>query len=173
MPNIWLISDTHFGHENIIKYADRPFINVREMDEALIENWNRLVRPSDHVYHLGDVYMGRHDRNSISNILYRLNGHKRLIVGNHDEIKDVVLHRHFAKISMMRVFREYNLVLTHVPVHPNSLELTKGHVVNVHGHIHQHKSPPGPYINVCVEWTDYTPVNIEDVAARAKKLLTD
>lgn len=54
MANIWFTSDHHFGHENIVEYAKRPFDSVREMDDALIEAWNSVVKPEDTVYHLGD-----------------------------------------------------------------------------------------------------------------------
>ena len=76
MPNLFVISDTHFGHANIIKYCNRPFSSVEEMNERMIENWNSVVTVQDHVYHLGDVYFG----NETSNFFHRLNGKKRLIL---------------------------------------------------------------------------------------------
>jgi len=80
MNNIWFTSDTHFGHENIIKYCNRPFKTIREMDDALISNWNECVKPDDIVWHLGDFAMMRNPEN----ILRRLNGHINLVYGNHD-----------------------------------------------------------------------------------------
>lgn len=80
--NLFFISDTHFGHENIIKFCNRPFGSVAEMDEKLIENWNSVVGPNDYVFHLGDFcFKGSQywDR-----ILDQLNGHKFLSWGNHD-----------------------------------------------------------------------------------------
>lgn len=75
-------SDTHFGHANIIKFCKRPFKNVEEMDEALIENWNRVVSEGDTVFHLGDFAFGG---SSIWNdTIPRLNGRINLIIGNHD-----------------------------------------------------------------------------------------
>ncbi len=54
MSNIWFTSDTHFGHANIIRFCDRPFKDIQEMNERLIANWNAVVRPGDSVYHMGD-----------------------------------------------------------------------------------------------------------------------
>lgn len=168
--NIWVISDTHFGHDNIIKYCGRPFSNSEEMDEALLENWNSVVRPGDKVYHLGDVYFGQRKRKGEEHwgsFFSKLAGSKRLILGNHDDGKDKNLQNTFQKISMWRMFPEFGLLLTHVPVHLSALmkkdREKNRELTNVHGHIHQNKSPEGPYKNVSVEMIDYTPVNIEDL----------
>lgn len=75
-------SDTHFGHANIIRFCNRPFQNVEEMNEVLIENWNKVVSKGDTVFHLGDFAFGG---SSVWNsIIPRLNGHITLIIGNHD-----------------------------------------------------------------------------------------
>lgn len=79
---IWFTSDTHFGHKNIIRYANRPFDDVTHMNEMLVHNWNSVVHPDDTVYHLGDVALGP-IRESLAYIR-RLNGRKVLITGNHD-----------------------------------------------------------------------------------------
>jgi len=80
----FFVSDTHFGHANIIKYSNRPFRDVEQMNEALIKNWNNTVGPEDTVYHLGDVALGPWVE--WDGLLERLNGYKVLIVGNHDRI---------------------------------------------------------------------------------------
>lgn len=157
MTNIWLISDTHFNHSNIIKYCDRPYLNATEMDWDMVDRWNSVVRPNDHVYHLGDVYM-KASKGYMDNLLSSLNGKKRLILGNHDNGQDQILHRHFEKIYMWRCFEK--VVLTHVPIHKSNIP---GERVNVHGHIHQNKSPEGPYKCVCVEQINYTPINFDEV----------
>lgn len=169
MSEIFVISDTHFGHENIIKYCGRPFANAELMDEVLIENWNSVVKPQDKVYHLGDVYMG-HRREDINPILSKLNGKKRLILGNHDNGKDQVLQKHFQKIEMWRMFPEFGLLLTHVQVHESALfrgetgnEKDPKKLKNVHGHIHNLASPTPDHHCVCVEQINYTPVNIEEL----------
>lgn len=169
---IWVISDTHFNHKNILSFKNRegdlirPFSSVEEMDEIMIENWNRVIRPQDKVYHLGDVYFGHRER--AEEILSRLQGHKRLIVGNHDTIygKGNPLQKYFEKIHMWRMWPDFRLLLSHVPVHESTLgenRFSHGSFVNVHGHTHQNGSPPGPYKSVCVELINYTPVNIEEL----------
>lgn len=163
MSEIWVTSDTHFGHENIIKYSNRPFHDVTDMDETLIHNWNMLVQPGDKVYHLGDVWMGSGER--AYHNLRRLNGKKRLILGNHDNPLSAPL-KIFQKIMLFRSFRDLGLMLTHVPVHPSSIIRAGEGAINVHGHIHTNPSPPGPYRCVCVEQTDYMPVNIEKLRVK-------
>ena len=79
----WFTSDTHFNHTNIIKYCDRPFSDVNEMNEKIIRNWNERVVPDDRVFHLGDFGLFKRDKEPRS-ILNRLNGNIYLIRGNHD-----------------------------------------------------------------------------------------
>lgn len=164
--NIWVISDTHFGHENIIKYCNRPFEDADHMDEIMIENWNSVVKPGDKVYHLGDVYMGSGGK--FLERFQKLNGKKRLVLGNHDDLKrkidgKIYLGDLFEKIYLFRCFKEFGLMLTHVPIHETSIVRAGEGAINIHGHIHEKPSPKGPYRCVCVEQTNYTPVNIEDL----------
>lgn len=84
MSKIWFISDTHFGHTNVLKYCNRPFKSIQEHDEILIKNWNSVVKPGDTIYHLGDF--GFTDRDKIKKILRRLMGNKFFIRGNHDKV---------------------------------------------------------------------------------------
>lgn len=79
---IFFTSDHHFGHTNILKFCDRPFRDIAEMNEELIHRWNERVAPDDEVYHLGDFALSTPDRTA--EILDRLNGTKYLIVGNHE-----------------------------------------------------------------------------------------
>jgi len=162
--DIWLISDTHFFHNNIIKYCDRPFHDIYEMNEYMVEKWNSVVKPGDKVYHLGDVYMGATEE-QFKSFWPRLNGRKRLIVGNHDDIKFLSKGNFFEKIMMWRVFRDHNLLLTHVPIHESSIHerMVINGGKNVHGHTHDGGSPKGPYKSVCVELINYTPIHIEEV----------
>lgn len=165
MRNIFIVSDTHFGHENILGFKRedgspvRVFKDVHHMDETMIENWNKVVGDSDIVYHLGDVYFG----NGYT-VLPRLKGKKRLIVGNHDNIKSPNLFYHFQKIMLWREFADFNCIMTHVPLHESALYKRK---YNLHGHVHNgsHRGllQDNRYINCCVEVNDYRPRAIEDI----------
>jgi calcineurin-like phosphoesterase family protein len=162
MRNIFIVSDTHFGHQNILKFTDdkdgsqvRPnFSSVEEMDEHMVERWNSVVRDYDIVYHLGDVYFDNGHR-----VLKRLKGRKRLVLGNHDNPKSEFIMNNFSKIMMWRMFPEFDCVLTHVPIHESGMFKIK---YNLHGHIHQNPSPTPRHINCCVEVNNYTPKTIEE-----------
>lgn len=166
MKDIWVISDTHFYHQNIIKYCNRPFDNAAQMNDYMMTMWNETVKDGDKVYHLGDVYMGNNEGNA-ERLLSSLKGQKRLILGNHDNGKDQILQRVFKKIDIWRMFPEFGLLLTHVPVHESALDRDMGReLINIHGHIHQNKSPSHNHQNVCVEWLNYKPINIEELRIR-------
>ncbi len=163
MPNVFLISDTHFGHANICKFLRtdgtklRHWDDVEEMDKALINNWNNVVGVHDKVYHLGDVFINRKHRF----ILNHLNGKKVLIKGNHD-IFDLDNYVPFFKD--IRAYHKLDkCILSHIPIHPQQLGRFKG---NIHGHLHEHivsdsQGKPDPrYMTVCVEHINYTPIEL-------------
>jgi calcineurin-like phosphoesterase family protein len=81
----WFTSDLHFGHKNIIKYRTRPWASVQEIDEALVANWNAVVKPEDEVWNLGDVAFCCKPEYA-AGLLERLNGKHHLLMGNHDEV---------------------------------------------------------------------------------------
>lgn len=83
----FLTADTHFGHPLMITTLKRPYDNVEEMNERMIEAWNKTVHPKDTVWHLGDFAM-KMEANGIADVFRRLNGRKHLILGNHDYHKD-------------------------------------------------------------------------------------
>lgn len=181
MPNIFFISDTHFGHDNILNFKRedgtplRTFTSGLEMDEHMVERWNAVVRPQDHIYHLGDVSMKR--PKYVAGLLGRLNGHKRLVRGNHDIYRTKeYIEVGFEEIYGVRVID--GLLMTHIPVHPQSLGRF---VANVHGHIHDRvvmkaasvwagEQPDPRYINIAVEQIDYTPVSLEWLKLRCRTL---
>jgi calcineurin-like phosphoesterase family protein len=168
MRKIFVVSDTHFNHGNILKFTGndgeyiRRFDSVTDMNECMISRWNEAVHDGDIVYHLGDVYFKNAE--AAGNILRRLNGRKRLVLGNHDNGKCPVLQEHFQKISSSRQFREYGVILSHIPIVIPGGKWTW----NIHGHIHQNPSPTLRHVNVSVEAVDYTPVDIEELYERMR-----
>lgn len=82
MPNTFVCADLHFFHKNIIRYENRPFSDVEDMNRQLIQNWNRVVKKEDIVYVLGDVSFA--GTKATREIVTQLNGRKMLIMGNHD-----------------------------------------------------------------------------------------
>lgn len=184
MPAVWLISDTHFGHEKtctVFKRNDgtplRPFSCAEEMDEFMVRAWNERVRPQDKVYHLGDVVINRKCLSTLS----RLNGDKVLIKGNHDIFKLEDYTQYFRDVRGYHVMN--GLILSHVPVHTDSLARFGA---NLHGHLHANRvmRPRGVdaktgeilyseeidprYHCVCVEHTDFAPILFEDVLQRIR-----
>jgi calcineurin-like phosphoesterase family protein len=151
------------------------FANADEGDAYMVQRWNELVSIEDHVWHLGDVCMerGANQRERFIKLIRSLNGHKRLILGNHDHY-DVGVYRE-AGFQKVRGSNQLDGVLmTHYPTHPSSIGFRS--VGNAHGHIHEKGSPvDAPYFNCSVEVIGYEPVPFEDVrdSLRAKKALAD
>jgi len=174
MPNVWFISDTHFNHANILTFQksdgtkERPeFSSVEEMNEHMIERWNSAIKPNEKVYHLGDVGF---NQNELDKILPRLNGKKRLILGNHDCYPMSFYTRHFQKIAVQWrptstiIFSHYPLLLS--ADHPKLR-------ANVHGHIHNSHVNDNRYMNVSVEVIDYTPIHFDTIFEHFKNLGID
>lgn len=142
---------------------------AKDADTHMRDVWNAVVRPEDHVWHLGDVTMARTpaQQSDFIRFIQSLNGHKRLILGNHDHFPmHVYASAGFEKIKSSH--QHAGLVYSHIPLHPMSL--SKKVLANVHGHTHAAPAYPGRYINVCVEHTNYQPVPLDDVLAIAHEL---
>lgn len=165
---VHLVSDTHFGHQNICKFhqADgvtplRPWDNVEEMNEAFVEAWNKVVQPKDKVYHLGDAVMGGTKNLPI---LDRLHGDKVLIRGNHDQFKLKDYAPYFRDIRGCHELKGIGAILTHIPVHPMQLYR---YDFNIHGHLHDRQVclPDGSrdlrYYCVSVEHTNWAPTPLD------------
>lgn len=175
MSDIWLISDQHYNHANIVeKFKSsknpseplRPFKTVKRMNEEMIERHNSVVKPTDTVFFGGDIGQG------IRKVLDRLCGKKILVLGNHDKL-EFDEYRKFSKVVSWKFFPDFpaKFVLSHYPLHPMSFVYKDGgFAFNVHGHIHdkvvkQEDGTEDPrYFNISVEQINYTPVHVEVVA---------
>lgn len=178
MSKNFYIADLHFGHKNIIRYDNRPFISVNEMDNVLIKNWNYVVSNDDFVYILGDISW--YDDNRTADIFSKLNGHKILIKGNHDKIS-----------SYLRTF--FDKVVDYLEINDNGNKVVMSHYpmpfwngqfrdsVHLYGHVHnshqwnmmeswreelkQLQDIPGRMYNVgcMISYMDYTPRTLNEI----------
>ncbi len=151
----WFISDTHFSHKNIIKYAGRPYTTVEEMNRSLIDNWNQCIAPEDQVFFLGDFGLG--DVKHLHSICSQLKGHKICIRGNHDRNASYMMRVGFYLVleSAFLKIGQHNVELIHIPSNP-----TPSHF-QLHGHVHEKRPKKiiSNQLNLCVEVWDYKPVS--------------
>jgi calcineurin-like phosphoesterase family protein len=173
MPDVWFISDTHFFHHNILTFETgrKEFSCLDDMHETIIERWNAHIKPKDIVHHLGDVTF-RYD-GPFNELMSRLNGEKYLLLGNHDKLQNGSLQRWFQRVDLWsgKRFQKYGFVTSHIPLRYDQLRNVR---INVHGHTHRSivtfegKIPDKRYVNVCVENTQYCPVNLDEIRAHTE-----
>jgi len=179
---VFFTSDTHFNHAKIIEYCNRPFSDVEDMNEVMIANWNRVVQPDDHVFHLGDFAMGGVEE--WNSILDRLKGKIHLILGNHD-LRTVGSDcpKGFEDVCMQKIIMigKHQIILNHYPLLCYSGADKK--TWQLFGHVHTNKNNIGSdagrlqllfptQYDVGVDNNDYTPVSFEkirEVVIRAKE----
>ena len=167
-------SDPHFGHENIIKYAERPFRDAREMNAVLIERYNERIGPKDVVLWLGDCFLMPYT--DAYHIMRRLNGHKILIPGNHDRSVKAMLTVGFSmvvpEVTMMLGDRKCRF--HHYPYSSSRVDdvtESKGRpvrssekgVILVHGHTHSVVRKHDDMVHVGVDAWDYAPVGVGEL----------
>ena len=167
MGKTFFIADTHFGHAEIIGYENRPFADVREMDEAIIRNWNETVTEADTVFVVGDfsVYV----KEKTAEILGRLKGHKRLVMGNHDtESEQFYMDCGFEGVSRYPVIYDGFWILSHEPMYINS----NMPYANIFGHVHAnpiYSDYSAQSFCVCCERINYTPIAFEEIWDKIKE----
>lgn len=167
-PDTWLISDTHFGHKNIVKYCNRPMNH----NDLMINHWKQLVRPDDDVLHLGDfsVWYGPEEDYWL-NIANEFPGNIYMLRGNHDKKKDTqYATRGITMIPEFIQELEYKqnlkrILFSHYP----DVDRIGDWDVNIHGHIHNNPldaklaATNRRYINISVELMDYSPRLLSDI----------
>lgn len=151
-------SDTHFGHQNIIKYCNRPFSTYGEMDKELVARWNNVVQPDDTVYHLGDVAFGRDATTEyVSKLLKQLNGKIHLIHGNHEKIARNMLWRFASTKDYDEIEVEgQNIILFHYGLRTWHHDL-RG-TWHLYGHSHGGLPAFGKSCDIGVDSWNLTPV---------------
>ena len=197
--SIFLTSDLHFGHRNILHIGKgRPFKTIEEHDKALIDNWNSIVKSGDLVYVLGDFSI-EHTIDKIREPLSKLVGQKILILGNHDRKK---IHLQLKNEGLWQAIYEYTSIKANMPdgqkvffrlFHTPILEFdgafknyrptekymhAYGHIHNANNYDNIYKSLGFPAVHIGIDTSDefpntkaYTPILLENVYERAKTFL--
>lgn len=166
MSNTWFTSDLHLGHANIIKYSNRPFSGIQEMDDKIISNWNERINQYDHVWFLGDFCFSNLEQGQ--KYLDRLNGIKHLIKGNHD--KTGVQLNGWASIDDMKEIKVNGqwITLCHYAMrvwnrcHKGSIQL--------YGHSHGNMPGNSQQIDVGVDVWNYYPITLDEIKRKIKNL---
>lgn len=162
---IFFIADTHFAEENIMKYENRPFASVQDMNESLIKKWNAKVGEADVVYVLGDFGAFGQEQE----ILKRLKGIKYLVKGNHDS-KENEYYRQagFREVYDCPILLESFWILSHEPLYVNE----NMPYANLFGHVHNSplfKDFSKQHYCVSVERTNYAPISFEEIKKRIQE----
>lgn len=167
---IYLTSDLHFNHKNIIEYCNRPFNSVEEMNKTLIANWNKTVTPTDTVYVLGDFILGAADQTKA--ILERLNGKIILVRGNHDSKAKLAIYSSLGMEIKDIAYLEYKgrfFIMCHFPNESEDfvkmVRDSNSEVIWAYGHVHE--IAPKGYVNgtyhIGVDTNNYTPISIQQI----------
>lgn len=158
---VWFTSDTHFGHERAIELALRPFASTDHMNEEIIKRWNERVTKGDVVYHLGDFAFCDHDQ-----FLSRLNGQKRLIIGNHDHSNRVKKAAGWATVNDILTIKveETSIVLCHYALRV----WNRSHygALHLYGHSHGNLEGDTQSCDVGVDCWDYRPVSLDEIRVK-------
>ena len=163
---VYLISDLHLDHENIIKYCHRPFKNAEEMNKTIVENWNSIIGKNDTVYFLGDMAFGKGSRKA-SYWIKQLNGKIIFIEGNHEEVGNVKSYSTAEDVILKYKGKEFLLV------HDPSIKPKNWNGWVIHGHKHNNHLEEFPFINgerktinVSCELLNYKPINLNEIMAK-------
>jgi calcineurin-like phosphoesterase family protein len=176
---IWFTADTHFGHKNVIRYCERPFTSIQEMDEALIENWNNNVKPKDTIYHMGDFILAGQEK--ANDYFSSLNGKILLIPGGHDKrwIRqgeyrsksdfpiNILPALHTIKLAMPDQEKPKLVVLCHYSMRV----WDRSHYGSWHlfGHSHGNLPSQKNSLDVGVDCWNFYPVSLDDVRRKLER----
>ena len=155
---IFFTSDQHFNHTNIIKYCNRKFNDVEEMNALLIKNWNSVVAPEDVVYIIGDFAFSDHKR-----FLDALNGTKHLIAGSHDMVPREIIGNELQSVQKYKelTIKNQRIILSHCPL--RCWEYAQEGSIHLFGHVHGRVTTYNLSMDVGVDTHNYTPYSLEEI----------
>jgi calcineurin-like phosphoesterase family protein len=168
--NFHFVADTHFSHEAILGYCNRPWVSIEDMNHHLIENWNKVVKPTDTVFHLGDVIFKVTEKEG-NDILNKLNGNIVLIRGNHDRFIETYSKRFsaiidYAELKIINGPSNYNIYcLMHYPIFSWNRQRHGSYMI--HGHCHGTNNVNNQdclRYDVGVDINGYTPVSLNNLS---------
>lgn len=176
MSKIFVTSDLHFGHDRQFIWGARGFNSIDEMNEALVERWNKIVTDEDHVYVLGDLMLGDNEKGI--DCLTQLNGILHIVLGNHDTSNRQKIYREIPQVdeiawAIMLPYQKYHFFMTHFPCMTGNLEKEslKQMTLNLYGHTHQKDNffEDRPYMyHVGVDSHNGVPVLLDDIIQEMK-----
>lgn len=152
----YVISDYHFNHFNIISYTGRPFVNWTDMNDYMIKSTNEIMTDDKKLLILGDFAFGNFEK--IEKIFKAIRGEKYLMWGNHDYRVKKHIRRLFGEDHLLKNNLAVNVCGMEVVFSHRPIEISEG--INIHGHIHEKKSPTNRHLNISVERTNYLPMNL-------------
>lgn len=168
----YFTADPHFGHHNIIKFCNRPFANIDEMDEVMIERWNQRVRESsDDVYVVGD-FANWHDQKRMQRVFSRLNGRKHLIIGNHDGRATLRLPWSSPPRDRLKLTVDDQVFILDHYAQRSWDRMYRGSW-HVYGHCHDRLPGVGRSTDVGVDAWDFYPTTPAEVMERIKMMNPD
>ena len=188
IKNLYILGDTHFFHNNIIKYCNRldpntgqQFVSVDRMNEVMIENWNKKIPKNAKVIHLGDIAMGGKSRgDALYDILSNLNGELYHVRGNHDDYlfqhegckSRFVWSKDYAEVKLSGYDRNISLILSHFPFLTWNNAGRDG-TYHLHGHSHgsvNHMNEGTTRFDVGVDNNNLTPFSAVEIVDKLKNV---
>ena len=180
MNNIFFTSDLHFCHDKEFLYGPRGFTNVQDMNETLVENWNKIIKPNDEIYNLGDFALN--DIEAAARYINCLNGRIYWIFGNHDTEKkiDFIMDNcdnvwSIGHADLFKYDKKYSIYMSHYPTLTANFDDKKfsQHIIALHGHTHQQKNwidinNPFTY-HVGVDSHNNMPIHIDEIITDIRK----
>lgn len=177
--NIWVTADPHYFHTNIIRYCNRPFETVQEMNDALVANHNEVVGDDDLVIYLGDFALMGRDFNHLGpsdkmdllrDLMSSLNGDKALVLGNHDRMSNKkYVDMGFIDVCERYTFKKERLILTHNPKDMNKGTPNNGKFRWLAGHVHGAWESIPYCFNVGVDTNNFKPILLTEAISSIHK----
>lgn len=166
MNKIFFISDLHLYHSNVIKYCNRPFIDIIDMNKYILDCWNNTIDKNDTIYFLGDFALGQCDKAVVYEEYSKLlNGKLFFLKGNHDQ-SYINLVNYFTCIKEGYIvdYKGYHFILSHFPLPDDVIPVG---YFNIHGHIHNARLNldfnPDYHINVSADTLNFVPISIDSI----------